>query len=332
MENRPAERDGDFSSDRPAVVETKNLSKGFGDQVIVNRVNLNIPTGSIFGFIGPSGCGKTTTVRLLTGYYQPTEGEVRVFGSAPANFSRAEREKIGYMAQNFVLYKDLSIWENINFVASIYGLGLRRNKRLNHLLDFVELKEHKRKSVRDISGGMIRRLSLAATLVHDPKLLFLDEPTGGIDPIMRKKFWDYFETLKEQGKTLFVTTQYISEAAYCDMVGVMNEGKLIAVDTPNNLRKRALGGNSIDIKTVERLDYQHMRDLESMPFVIKTIRHGEENEIRIIVDQVGEALPQVVNWCREKNIAIESVQEYLMPLDSVFVTLIEKHKDNEKPS
>ena len=310
------------------VVEVKNLTKQFGDQVAVDRLSFSIPRGSIFGFIGPSGCGKTTTVRLLTGIYRPTGGEAVVLDRAPDKFTQTERENIGYMPQNFVLYPDLTVWENLNFAASIYGLGPKRSKRLNQLLDFVELQEHKRKLVRKISGGMMRRLTLAATLVHEPELLFLDEPTGGIDPVLRRKFWDYFGTLRESGTTLFITTQYVSEAAYCDMVGVMNNGRLLMVDTPDGLMRRALGGEVIDLRTDGPIDYLVQKDMEQLPFVLGPINRVDSNEVRILVDAAETALPALVDWCSSRNIPIESIQAYLPPFDDIFVTLIERVNNN----
>lgn len=329
MNNTHASVEGASALDEEIIVKTINLTREFGDQLAVDQLNLEIKSGSIFGFIGPSGCGKTTTVRLLTGYYAPTSGEARVFDRAPLDFTRDEREKIGYMPQHFVLYQDLSVWQNLSFAASMYGLGLRRRKKLTSLLDFVALEEHQKKTVRNISGGMQRRLALAATLVHDPRLLFMDEPTGGIDPILRRKFWDYFQSLKDQGKTLFITTQYISEASYCDMVGVMNEGRLIAVDTPSGLRRRALGGDCITLKAVERIDYRTLKEMEALPFILENIERVDENEVRLVVDKVGQALPKIIKWCEERQIEIESIQEYLAPFDSVFVTLIENHNHYE---
>lgn len=175
------------------VIHAKGLTKQFGHEIAVQDVTFEIPRGKIFGFIGPSGSGKTTTIRLLTGVYQPTAGDVIVLGRRPKEFVAATREKIGYMPQFFVLYQDLSVWENLNFAASIYGMRFRRAERLKQLLDFVELSEHKHKLARNISGGMQRRLSLAATLVHNPELIFLDEPTAGVDPVLRRKFWDHFK-------------------------------------------------------------------------------------------------------------------------------------------
>ncbi len=238
------------------VISAKNLTKMFGDEAAVQDVSFDVPEASIFGFIGPSGSGKTTTVRLLTGVYTPTDGEVRVFNHDPAKFSQGERARLGYMPQLFVLYPNLTVWENLNFAASLYGMGLFRGRRLKDALKFVELDEHRSKLTRNISGGMLRRLSLASTLVHDPQLLFLDEPTAGIDPVLRRKFWDHFRELKNQGRTIFITTQYVSEADNCDLVGVQYNGKLLLVDTPRGLRHHAYGGDMLDFRTTQPFDFQ----------------------------------------------------------------------------
>lgn len=206
-------------ANRP-VISVQHLTKKFGEEVAVQDVSFDVPRASIFGFIGPSGSGKTTTVRLLTGVYAPTQGEVTVLDRSPAQFSQGDRARLGYMPQLFVLYPNLTVWENLNFAASLCGMSVFRKKRLTEALNFVELDEHRSKLARNISGGMLRRLSLAATLVHDPELLFLDEPTAGIDPVLRHKFWDHFRELKSQGRTIFITTQYVSEAENCDLVGV----------------------------------------------------------------------------------------------------------------
>lgn len=318
---------------RPAVravanpVEVNNLSKEFDKQVIVDRVSFNVAPGSIFGFIGPSGSGKTTTVRLLTGIYTPTSGEVKVLGHAPGRFTRQDRERIGYMPQQFVLYPDLSVWENLRFAAAIYGVGPGESKRLRVLLDFVELTPLRKKRVKLISGGEQRRLSLAATLAHRPDMLFLDEPTTGLDPVLRKKFWDYFTNLKQNGITTFVTTQYVSDAAYCDVVGMMVEGRLIALDTPEGLRRKALGGEVVIMRSVDRIEHDHLQSLSNLPFVKKAGRYGE-NEVHITVENAPEAIPAIVEWSRQMGINVESVQEFIPPYDDVFVSLINKEAKN----
>jgi len=317
-------------SDR-AVVASR-LTKQFGDEFAVRELSFQVPKSTIFGFIGPSGCGKTTTVRLLTGIYTPTEGEALVLGSPPNKFSPLMRGKIGYMPQLFVLYPDLSVWENLNFSASLYGLGLfGRTKRLKSVLDFVELYPHRNKLVRNISGGMQRRLSLASTLVHRPELIFLDEPTGGIDPVLRRKIWDHFRELREQGRTLFVTTQYVGEAAYCDYVGVMANGRLLIVATPDDLRRRAFGGDVIDLQTQEDLSWNHIAHLQQLPFVRGRISLLPARTYRVTVENASTAIPELIEWGQDRNINVESTKEYIPPFDDVFVTLIQDVGDENLP-
>ena len=305
-----------------SVISAKHLTKKFGDETAVQDVSFDVPRSSIFGFIGPSGSGKTTTVRLLTGVYTPTDGQVIVFDSNPVGFSQGERARLGYMPQLFVLYPNLTVWENLNFAASLYGMSLFRGKRLKEALIFVELYQHRSKLARNISGGMLRRLSLAATLVHDPQLLFLDEPTAGIDPVLRRKFWDHFRELKNQGRTIFITTQYVSEADNCDLVGVQNNGKLLLVDTPQGIRHHAYGGDMVDFRTKQPFDFQAEAQLRSLSFVRdKTVRTGF-NSMRIIVDQASTATPELLGWAQQQNIQVQAVEEYMPSFEDVFVELV----------
>ncbi|MBA3533250.1 MAG: ABC transporter ATP-binding protein [Ardenticatenales bacterium] len=306
------------------IIQAEGLTKKFGEQFAVQDITFQIPRGSIFGFIGPSGCGKTTTVRLLTGIYTPTGGDALVLGHRPTTFTQSTREQIGYMPQQFVLYPELTVWENLNFAASLYGMGRERKQRMTELLAFMELSEDKNKLVRQISGGMQRRLSLASTLLHDPELLFLDEPTAGLDPVLRRKVWDHFNVLKAEGRTLFVTTQYVGEAAYCDYVGMMAEGRLLMVETPEGLRRRAFGGEVIDLSLVEPISYEHhIRPLAALPFIQnqRVIRTGEK-ELRLIVDEASTAMPALMEWSQTQNLTIERMEEFLPPFDDVFVEII----------
>lgn len=315
----------DMTTSNDVVIRTHDLSKKFGDSVAVDQVTMTIPRGSIFGFIGPSGCGKTTTMRLLLGIYQATGGVVEVLGRSPDRFTTADRQRIGYMPQLFVMYPDLSIWENLNFAASLYGLPLRRHKRLDEVLDLVELNGHEHKLARKISGGMRQRLSLAAALVHNPELIFLDEPTAGIDPVLRNKFWDHFEHLKAEGHSLFVTTQYVGEAAYCDYVGVMSGGRLLMVEKPDDLRRRALGGDVITVKPNHILDYQQLRELRSQPFVRdRKVSINDDLSLQVVVEDTGTALPAIFTWLDGQGLTVETAGEYNPPFDDVFVMLLEQ--------
>jgi ABC-2 type transport system ATP-binding protein len=222
----------DDAARRPPAISAAGLTKQFGDEVVVDDLHLEIDHGTIVGLIGPSGCGKTTTVRMLAGLLSPSEGTVEVDGRPAMRLSSSERARIGYLPQTPALFPELSLWENLSFYASMYGLPLRRRKLLRSLLDWVELTDDRRKRVSEVSGGMQRRLALAATFVHDPAFVFLDEPTAGIDPILREKFWERFRALAAEGKTVLVTTQYVGEASYCDLVGLLTDGELLMLDTP----------------------------------------------------------------------------------------------------
>jgi len=228
---------------RNTVIETHGLVQVYGDQRALDGIDLSVPEGSIMGVIGPSGCGKSTLVRALTGMERPTEGTVTVFGKDPAIATSRMRSRFGYMPQMPTLFPNLSASANLSFIASLYGVPWRgRRQRLRRMLDLVELTPHRRKRVSELSGGMQRRLTLAATLVHEPELLFLDEPTAGVDPVLRERFWTHFRELRDEGRTIVVPTQYVNEAVSCDTVAVMARGRLIAVQPPDRLAPLAFGG------------------------------------------------------------------------------------------
>jgi ABC-2 type transport system ATP-binding protein len=290
-------------------------------------LSFSVPHGSIFGLIGPSGCGKTTTLRLLTGLYKPDTGSVRVLGQKPYSFPARVRERIGYMPQKFVLYPNLTVQENMTFVASLYGMGFfRRRKRIKEVLTFVELYTERRKLCRRLSGGMQRRLELACALAHDPQLIFADEPTAGVDPVLRGKFWEHFRSLRDEGRTLFVTTQYTSEAAHCDLVGVMRQGRLLYVDTPDGLRHRALKGEIVRLLVREEDALETVQVLRSHPMA----RHvsGVANEpglIHIRVNDAGEAIPALFHELdNHKAIHIRQMEAYQPPFDDIFIALMEQ--------
>ena len=230
------------------IAALRGVGRTFDDVVALTGVDLAIARGSIVGVIGPSGAGKTTAIRLLTGALRPTSGEAEVLGGDPTRLPAETRARIGFMPQHVSLYDDLTVGENLDFVASLYGLFLfRRRARIRALLDWLELTDARKRRAGDLSGGMRRRLQLACALVHDPELVFLDEPTAGIDPLVRQSIWRELHRLREAGRTLLITTQYVPEAEECDVVALIAEGRLIAFDTPEALRQRAFGGQLLEI-------------------------------------------------------------------------------------
>ncbi len=315
-----------MADEQNSVIITRELQKTFDGTAAVKDVTFDVPRGSIFGFIGPSGSGKTTTIRLLTGIYKPTSGYVSVLGKPPQKFDPATRARIGYMPQHFVLYPHLSVWENMNFAASLYGMGFFRGRTMRKVLNLVELDQDRGKLARNLSGGMQRRLSLAATLVHNPQLLFLDEPTAGVDPVLRLKFWEHFRELQRAGRTLFITTQYVSEAEYCDLIGVMTNGKLLTVDTPVGLRHQAYGGDVVQVSTNQPLDDYTAENFRQLPFVHQVTRVSPSS-IRVVVDDAGTAIPALLDWCRAQNLAVQSVEEFAPPFDDVFVQLLQSEEE-----
>lgn len=230
--------------DPAAAVELTGVSRRFGSSVVVHDLTFSVARGTICGLVAPSGGGKTTALRLITGIYPPSAGTVRVLGGEPARFSGQERRRLGYMPQHFVLYPELSVRRNLDFIAGIYGLPSEgRAERIDSLLAIVDLTEARDRAARRLSGGMQRRLQLAATLLHQPEVLVIDEPTAGIDPLLRARFWEHFRALRDAGRTLIVSTQYVTEAEYCDQVLMMRDGRLVAAGSPSQLHEHAFGAD-----------------------------------------------------------------------------------------
>src|SRR5207253_3975996 len=263
----------------PIVVSMEGISRRFGDVAADDKVTLRVPQSTILGVIGPSGSGKTTVIRMLTGTLEATEGSLSVLGQNPRKFSRHTRERIGYMPQHFVLYEELTAAENLSFVASLFGLlWPKRRGRVKRLLMLLELWDARNRRARHLSGGMQRRLELACALVHDPLLLFIDEPTAGLDPLLREKIWTEFRRLREAGRTLVVTTQIVGEAAYCDTVAVLARGRLIALAPPEALRREALGGDVIEFRTAAAFDAAYLDHLAG----VREIRQRSPREFLVI--------------------------------------------------
>src|SRR5215469_13266141 len=235
-----------------AAIELRALSKTFGQLRAVDRLTLSVEQGGIFGLLGPNGSGKTTTINLISGLSTPTSGEVQVMGYEMPRCARTIRQMLGTVPQETALYEELSAWDNLDFHADLFGVPRQAKKvRIMQMLDLVQLQERRLSRVGTFSGGMKRRLALARALLHDPQLLYLDEPTLGVDVQSRRAIWNYILALHKLGKTVLITTNYLEEAqALCERLAILDHGKLIAVDTPEHL-KQTYGGSIVELETVQ---------------------------------------------------------------------------------
>ena len=295
------------------------VTRRFGSVLAVNGVTLDVADGTILGLIGPSGSGKTTIIRMLTGTLKPTSGHVRVLGEEPRRFRRRTRERIGYVPQLFVLYPDLTVAENLSFVASLFGVQWwRKPRRIRQVLTLVELWDARNRRAKDLSGGMQRRLVLASALVHQPRLLFVDEPTAGIDPILRQTIWDELRRLRDAGHTLLVTTQYVGEAEYCDRVALLSTGRLIALAEPEQMRREVIGGEAIEIETARAIDPDVLAGVPG----VEAVRQEGPRTLRVIAHDAGTATPRIVEAIGAHGGAVVSASEYRPSFDDVFAELV----------
>src|SRR5688500_15862781 len=273
------------------VISATGVTRAFDDRVVVDDLDFEVYPGTILGVVGPSGSGKTTTVRMLTGTLGRTSGEISVLGEDPMHFSRRTRGRIAYMPQLFSLYEDLSAQENVGFVAALYGIGpFKRRSLIRNALEVVELTDARHRLARDLSGGMQRRLELACALVHSPDVLFVDEPTAGIDPVLRKAIWDELRRLRDEGRTLLVTTQYVAEAEYCDRVAMIVDGRLVALDAPDELRKAVFGGEVIEVNAQRAVDPQMLANLQG----VLAVRQTAPRQLMVTTEDAATTGPRII--------------------------------------
>jgi len=253
------------------VIRTAELSKHFDDFTAVDRVSFEVRSGEVVGYLGPNGSGKTTTIRMLLGLLRPSSGSASVLGLDIERQTEAIRARVGYMSQKFALYDDLTGWENLDFYAGVYGVG--EPGRMNETLARVGLAGKEREMAGSLPLGWRQRLALGIAIVHRPALLFLDEPTSGVDPVTRRAFWDLIYELAEEGTTCFVTTHYMDEAEYCGRVGIMRRGRLLAMDTPTSLRQTMLSGRVWEVFAEPLLPA--LETLETLPGVRQASLAGD---------------------------------------------------------
>ncbi len=300
------------------AIETNNLTKKFGHTVAVNNLNLEIEQGEIFGFLGPNGAGKSTTIRMLCGILEPTSGKGTVGGFDINSESEKVKEIIGYMSQNFGLYQDLTVNENLNFYARLYIADRKTcNKKIEAAIELLELGHYRKHLAANLSGGWRQRLALACAVVHDPQIIFLDEPTAGIDPVSRRVLWDFLYELAHDGTTLFVTTHYMEEAERCNRIGFIWQGDLVACSTPMGIKEGFLKDHIISLKCSDI--NQAYKILKSTGRVKDVNLYGDA--IHIVVEDAAAITPYLQQQLAAADIEVVELKRINPSIEDVFVAL-----------
>ncbi len=310
------------NSSGPAV-HIENLTKRFGDFVAVDHVSVDVVPGEIFGFLGPNGAGKSTTIRILCGLLTPTSGRATVAGFDVATQPDEIKRNIGYMSQKFSLYDDLRVDENIEFFGGVYGLSEERlAERRDYVLQMAGLEDKRETLTRLLAGGWKQRLALGCAILHEPPILFLDEPTSGVDPIARRNFWELIYQLSNAGHTIFVTTHYMDEAEYCHRVALMYGGKIIALGSPEELKKSLGEGHLLNLVSSDLLG--SMTALQGLKDVLDVAVFG--GGLHVKVADPAAAIAEI--WAALKAAGIEvKALDYITPsMEDVFVSLIEQEE------
>ena len=296
------------------VIQVEGLTRRFGDFVAVDHVSFNVNAGEVVGYLGPNGSGKTTTIRMLLGLLEPSEGKATVLGYDAFRQTEQVRTRAGYMSQKFALYDDLTVLENLTFYGGVYGI--RDRDSIQATLKLVGLTGHDSTMTRSLSGGWRQRLALAIALVHHPKLLFLDEPTSGVDPTARRAFWDLIYELAGQGVTILVTTHYMDEAEYCERVGIMREGKLLAMDTPLNLKARVVPGDVWEVFAEPLQD-----GLAALPGIDGVLRVGLAGDHLRTITRRGLKKEALEKGLKARGVHVSNIAAGEPTLEDVFISL-----------
>jgi ABC-2 type transport system ATP-binding protein len=303
-------------------VVVESLVKRFGDFTAVDRISLETRRGEIFGFLGPNGAGKSTTIRMLCGLLRPTAGRAVVAGFDVTEEPERVRQNIGYMSQKFSLYNDLRVMENLRFFAGLYNVAAGvREERIAWALEMAGLRGREDALTATLPGGWKQRLALGCAVLHRPPVLFLDEPTSGVDPISRRSFWDLIHQMAGEGVTVFVTTHYMDEAEYCNRLALIYRGKIVALGTPTELKQRAMKGELL------RLECEPLGTavelLQAAPGVMDAAVFG--NALHLVVPQAQQALAALPGWLEERGIRVARIEPIRPSLEDVFVALTAGH-------
>jgi ABC-2 type transport system ATP-binding protein len=302
-----------------SAVSLKEVVKRFGNFTAVDRISLEVAPGEIFGFLGPNGAGKSTTIRMLCGLLRPTSGEGRVLGFDMVTQSEEIRSKLGYMSQRFSLYEDLRVEENMRFFGGIYGLDSAAcERRTEEVLRRIGLTERRQSMTRDLPGGLKQRLALGCALLHHPPMIFLDEPTSGVDPGTRRNFWDLIYALADEGVTVFVTTHYMEEAEYCNRIALIDQGRLIALGSPEELKSRHLTGAIYEVDTEDAL--KAVEGLAGGDSILDAAVFGRVLHVRI--DPAVEPEAYLSGRLAEAGLTLGGIRRIEATLEDVFVALV----------
>lgn len=306
------------------AIEAVALTKSFDSLAAVDQLNLTVEEGEIFGLVGPDGAGKTTTMRLLTSIMEPTSGEAWVAGHNVVREAEAVKEEIGYMSQRFGLYPDLTVMENLEFYADIYGVPKEgRGQKIERLLSFSNMTPFKKRQAGRLSGGMKQKLGLACALIHTPKVLFLDEPTNGVDPVSRRDFWRILYQLLRERVTIFVSTAYLDEAERCGRVGLMHRGKLLAIGTPGEV-KRLMKGTILEVRSSEpRRATALLREQLS---TASASLFGDR--IHLLTQRPDEAAAETERVLASAGLSVSAVRAIEPALEDVFISVLAGEEKN----
>ena len=302
------------------AVEVFDLEKKFGDFTAVNRISFKVGEGEIFGFLGPNGAGKSTTIRMLCGILSPTSGAGSVGGFDIKNEQEKIKQIIGYMSQKFSLYEDLTVEENINFYSGLYNIrGEVKKQRRDWIVQMAGLENFRTNLTKNLSIGWKQRLALGCAIIHQPKILFLDEPTAGVDPISRRNFWEMIKQMAKEGVTVFVTTHYMDEANNCDRLALIYRGELIAMGTPEELATNYMKG--FVLKIVISSPEQWFDRLAKFNFISETALFG--TDIHVVVPEADSAIVTIKEFLTKQGCENFKIEEIQPTLEDVFVSLIE---------